>query len=167
MVGWQARKRSRRAHSLDQGPGDRDRGRETLGRWPSRWFWRWYCCSLTGFSLGPSWIVPAVEALLLAAIVVADQGRFDGRSAAGRALSFALVAVLVAEAAGVSGRLVVNLIEGGPETNSASDLLGVGFAVWQDEHHGRLSRGPIRGPALQIIQRGECRQCNDLCHLCS
>jgi hypothetical protein len=47
------------------------------------------------FSLGPSRIVPAVEALLLAAIVVADQGRFDGRSAAGRALSLALVAVLV------------------------------------------------------------------------
>ena len=82
------------------------------------------------FSLGPSWIVPAVEALLLAAIVVSDQGRFDGRSAVGRALSLALVAVLVAEAAGVTTRLVIDLIEGGPETNSASDLLGVGFAVW-------------------------------------
>jgi len=82
------------------------------------------------FSLGSSWIVPAVEALLLVAIVVADRGRFDDRSAVGRALSLALVAVLVAEAAGVTARLVVDLIEGGPETNSAPDLLGVGFAVW-------------------------------------
>ena len=38
--------------------------------------------------------------------------------------------VLVAEAAGVTTRLVVDLVEGGPETNSATDLLSVGFGVW-------------------------------------
>ena len=38
--------------------------------------------------------------------------------------------VLVAEAAGVTARLVVDLVEGGPETNSAKDLLSVGFGVW-------------------------------------
>jgi hypothetical protein len=31
---------------------------------------------------------------------------------------------------GVEKRLVTDLIEGGPETNSASDLLSVGFGVW-------------------------------------
>jgi hypothetical protein len=82
------------------------------------------------FSLGPRWIVPVIDALLLVAIVVADRSRFDGGSAVGRALSLALVAVLAAEAAGVTIRLVVDLIEGGPETNSAADLLGVGFTVW-------------------------------------
>jgi hypothetical protein len=82
------------------------------------------------FSLGPSWAVPAVEALLLVAIVVIDRGRIDRRSAVGRALSLALVAVLVADAAGVTGRLVVDLVEGGPETNSAADLLKTGFVVW-------------------------------------
>src|SRR5271170_4695635 len=59
-----------------------------------------------------------------------DGGRIDRRSAAGRVLSLALVAVLVADAAGVTGRLVVDLIEGGPETNSATDLLKTGFLVW-------------------------------------
>ena len=36
------------------------------------------------FSLGPSWAVPAAEALLLVAIVAIDRGRIDRRSAAGR-----------------------------------------------------------------------------------
>src|SRR5271165_440387 len=82
------------------------------------------------FSLGPSWAVPAVEALLLVAIIAIDRGRIDRRSAAGRALSLGLVAVLVADAAGVTGRLIVDLVEGGPETNSATDLLKTGFLVW-------------------------------------
>jgi uncharacterized membrane protein len=82
------------------------------------------------FSLGQSWAVPAVEALLLVAIVAIDRGRIDRRSTAGRALSLGLVAVLVADAAGVTARLVVDLVEGGPETNSAADLLKTGFLVW-------------------------------------
>src|SRR5262249_28698026 len=82
------------------------------------------------FSVGPSWIVPAVVALLLAAIAVADRARDDRRPAAVRVLSLALVVVLVAEAAGVSARLIIDLVEGGPETNSATDLLSVGFGVW-------------------------------------
>jgi hypothetical protein len=82
------------------------------------------------FSLGPSWSVPVAEALLLVAIIVVDRGRIDRRSAAGRLLSLGLVALLVADAAGVTGRLVVDLVEGGPETNSATDLLKTGFLVW-------------------------------------
>jgi hypothetical protein len=81
------------------------------------------------FSLGPDWIVPAVVALLLVAIFVANRAR-RGWAAAVRPLSLALVVVLVAEAAGVTARLVTDLIEGGPETNNASDLLSVGFGVW-------------------------------------
>jgi hypothetical protein len=82
------------------------------------------------FSLGPDWIVPAVIALLLAAIVAADRARSDHRATVVRTLSVALMVVLVAEAAGVTVRLVVDLVEGGPETNSATDLLSVGFQVW-------------------------------------
>ena len=41
-----------------------------------------------------------------------------------------LVTVLVAEAVLITGRLVADLIAGGPETNSPTDLLSVGFAVW-------------------------------------
>jgi hypothetical protein len=36
----------------------------------------------------------------------------------------------VADAAGVTGRLIVDLVEGGPETKSATDLLKTGFLVW-------------------------------------
>jgi len=82
------------------------------------------------FSVGPDWIVPGIVALLLVAIVAADRARNDRRSAVVRALSLALVVLLVAEAAGVTARLVADLVEGGPETNSASDLLSVGFGVW-------------------------------------
>ena len=82
------------------------------------------------FSVGPNWVVPAVEALLLAAIFVAD-GRFgDRRPAVIRGLSCALVLILVGDAVFVTVRLVVDLVEGGPETDSAADLLGVGFGVW-------------------------------------
>lgn len=82
------------------------------------------------FSLGPTWAVPAVEALLLGAIIAGDRGRIDRRSTVGRALSLGLVGVLVADAGGVTGRLVVDLIEGGPETNSPTELLKIGFLVW-------------------------------------
>src|SRR5271165_4209387 len=82
------------------------------------------------FRLGPSWAVPAVEVLLLVAIIATDRGHIDHWSAAGRALSLVLVAVLVADAAGVTARLIRDLIEGGPETNSAADLLKTGFLVW-------------------------------------
>ena len=82
------------------------------------------------FSLGPPWAAPLVEGLLLVAIVAIDRGRIDRRSAAGRALSLGLIAVLVADAAGVASRLVVDLVEGGPETQSATDLLKTGFLVW-------------------------------------
>jgi len=82
------------------------------------------------FSLGPPWAVPAVEVLLLVAIIAIDRGRIDRRSAAARTLSLVLVAVLAADAAGVTARLIGDLIEGGPETNSPADLLKTGFLVW-------------------------------------
>jgi hypothetical protein len=82
------------------------------------------------FSVGPNWIVPVVVGLLLAAIVVADRARSDRRLVVVRGLYLALVVVLVAEAAGVTVRLVADLVEGGPETNSATDLLSIGFGVW-------------------------------------
>jgi uncharacterized membrane protein len=82
------------------------------------------------FSFGPPWAVPVAEAVLLVALVAIDRGRIDRRSAAGRALSLALMAVLVASAAVAASRLVVDIVEGGPETNSATDLLKTGFLVW-------------------------------------
>jgi uncharacterized membrane protein len=82
------------------------------------------------FSLGPRWIVPAVEGLLLVALIITDPGRIDRRSTLVRAFSIALVVILVAGATGVTVRLVVDLVRGGPETNSAGQLLLVGALVW-------------------------------------
>jgi hypothetical protein len=82
------------------------------------------------FSLGPKWLVPAVDALLVIALVLADPGLIDRRTRIVRVISMAIVTVLVVDAAGVTARLIGDLIEGGPETNSAADLLRVGFLVW-------------------------------------
>ncbi len=82
------------------------------------------------FSLGPRWIVPALEGVLLVALVVADPGRIDRRSDLIRALSIALIVVLVAGAAAMTTRLVVDLIRGGPDTNSPAQLLRIGAVVW-------------------------------------
>jgi uncharacterized membrane protein len=82
------------------------------------------------YSLGPRWIVPLIEGLLLVALVIADPGRIDRRSVFIRALSIALVVILVAGVAAVTVRLVVDLIRGGPETNSPAQLLRVGSLTW-------------------------------------
>jgi uncharacterized membrane protein len=82
------------------------------------------------FSLGPRWIIPAIEGLLLVALTVADPGRIDRRSAFVRVASVILVAILVAGATVVTVRLVVDLVRGGPETNSPGQLLRVGGLTW-------------------------------------
>jgi hypothetical protein len=82
------------------------------------------------FSPGPKWIIPAIEALLLVAIFAVDRSHIDRRQAAVRGLSCALVLVLIAAAVFVTVRLVTDLIEGGPETNSPGELISVGFGVW-------------------------------------
>jgi uncharacterized membrane protein len=82
------------------------------------------------FSLGPKWILPVLEALLLVALIVADPGRIDRRSTFVRVASVVLVTILVAGATAVTVRLVVDLVRGGPETNSPAQLLRVGALTW-------------------------------------
>lgn len=82
------------------------------------------------YSLGLKWIIPVAEGLLLVALTVADPGRIDRRSVFIRALSIALVAILVTGAAGATVRLVIDLLRGGPETNSPDQLLRVGSLTW-------------------------------------
>jgi hypothetical protein len=81
------------------------------------------------FSLAPQWVIPAVEAALLVALVMADPGLIDRTSSLVRGLSLALVGILVLGAAAVTARLVVDLIRGGPETNSPGQLIRIGFVV--------------------------------------
>ena len=76
------------------------------------------------------WVLPLVEGILLVALIIGDPGAIDRRSRLLRALSIALVAILVVSALGATARLIDVLISGGHETNSASELLQAGSIVW-------------------------------------
>ncbi len=78
----------------------------------------------------PVWVLPLVEGILLVALIIGDPGAIDRRSRLLRALSIALVAILVVSALGATARLIDVLISGGHETNSASELLQAGSIVW-------------------------------------
>ena len=79
---------------------------------------------------GPRWLLPLIEGALLVALIAADPGKIDNRSRALRMLSIVLVAVLVLGALSETVQLIDDLIHGGPETNSATELLQAGSIVW-------------------------------------
>ena len=80
--------------------------------------------------LGPQWLFPLVEGVLLVAVITGDPGKINRRSRWLRALSIVLVSVLVLGALWATGQLVDDLIHGGAVTNSASELLEAGTIVW-------------------------------------
>jgi uncharacterized membrane protein len=81
--------------------------------------------------LGPRLLVPVIELVLLGALVVVDPGKIDRTTKWTRALSLALVTVLIVEALWATGRLVDALIKGtDPAVNDAFQLLAVGAIVW-------------------------------------
>jgi hypothetical protein len=79
---------------------------------------------------GPNWALPLIEGALLVAVIAGDPGKIDRRSHLLRALSIVLVSVLVLGALWSTAQLVDDLIHGGVETNSATDLLEAGSLVW-------------------------------------
>ena len=83
-------------------------------------------------TIGPAWLIPVVVAILMVAVVLADPGRVNRVGTTTRVLSIALLVVLGAGAAFATARLVVELVEGGGVTNSASELLRAGAVVWID-----------------------------------
>ena len=80
--------------------------------------------------VGPRWLVPLLEGVLLVIVVVGDPVRISRRSRELRTVSIVLVSVLVLGTLWSTGLLIDDLIHGGPETNSAEDLLAAGTAVW-------------------------------------
>ena len=78
----------------------------------------------------PRWGVPALEAVLLVAVIVGDPGKIDRRSRPVRTLSIALIALLVATTLWCTGVLIAQLIGGGAAANSAGALLAAGGMVW-------------------------------------
>ncbi|MFF5710027.1 hypothetical protein [Streptomyces sp. NPDC012756] len=80
--------------------------------------------------LAPRWVLPAVEGLLLLALIAGDPGRIDRRSTVLRTMSIALVGVLALSAVWSTVRLVDDILQGGKETGSATSLLQSGSTVW-------------------------------------
>jgi hypothetical protein len=78
----------------------------------------------------PRWGVPLVEGLLLVAVIVADPGKIDLISKRARGLSITLIALLVATTLWCTTQLIVELIHGGPATQSGGALLAAGGIVW-------------------------------------
>ena len=80
--------------------------------------------------LGPQWALPLIEGVLLIVVIAADPGSVTRRSRELRAVSIALVSVLVVGSLWSTALLIDDLVHGGPETNSASELLKAGSIVW-------------------------------------
>jgi hypothetical protein len=78
----------------------------------------------------PRWGVPLVEALLLLAVIIADPGKIDLVSKRARGLSITLITLLVATTLWCTAQLIIELIQGGPATQSGGALLAAGGIVW-------------------------------------
>jgi hypothetical protein len=81
-------------------------------------------------SLGPHWVVPAVEMGLFVCLVLADPAQIAGRRRWLRPISIALVLALAAAMLASTAILIRDLITGGEVTNQAGSLLASGFLIW-------------------------------------
>ncbi|WP_433719950.1 hypothetical protein ACQP2Y_33905 [Actinoplanes sp. CA-051413] len=81
------------------------------------------------YSLGAWWVLPAVEVVVIGALVAANPGRLERRTPMLRRLSLGLIAVASLGTAWSVVRLVVD-IAGGGDTGSAAELLGSGASIW-------------------------------------
>jgi len=80
-------------------------------------------------SLGPHWLLPALELGLLCALVTSSPGRLERRSAALRAGGL-MLAGLLSLANAISAALLVNELARGSAAESAAALLVAGGSIW-------------------------------------
>lgn len=81
-------------------------------------------------TIGPTWLVPSIEALLLVCLVAADPSHVSRRAKVLRPISIVLVMGLVGVTIIATVTLIDDLITGGRATASASILLTTGALVW-------------------------------------
>ena len=126
--GWWQQQQRAAAPARPCGPASAPSG---AGCWPghSRSRSRSWCCCRPA-SASPSWLVPVIEAVLLAVNLTIARLRSARRSAVVRSLSAVLVFVLVAGAAFVARAARDRPGGRRPGENSAADLLRVGAGVW-------------------------------------
>jgi hypothetical protein len=80
--------------------------------------------------IAPPWVLPAIELILLGALIVGHPAQDGPRSARSRIVAVCIVAVVLAETMGATARLVDVLIHGGQATNSAQQLLSAAALIW-------------------------------------
>jgi uncharacterized membrane protein len=80
--------------------------------------------------VGVRWLAPAIEVLLIIALLAADPTRLSRRPLWLRRLPLALVLVLVAGALWATALLLYHLITGAEVTDSPGRLLAAGALVW-------------------------------------
>ena len=81
-------------------------------------------------SIGPHWLVPAIEAGLLIALVAWDPNHITARARWLRRVGIGLTLSLLVVTITSTVILIKDLVEGGRVTNSASTLLSAGALVW-------------------------------------
>jgi len=81
-------------------------------------------------SLGPQWVIPAIEIALLVCLILADPAHIAGRRRWLRRISIAIVLALAVATLAATGILIRELIVGGKVTNEAGSLLASGAVIW-------------------------------------
>jgi hypothetical protein len=81
-------------------------------------------------SLGPRWLIPLAEIVMLALLLAADPTRAVSRRHWLRPMALGSVLLLAAAVFVSTGKLINDLVQGGPVTNSAGTLLASGFLTW-------------------------------------
>jgi uncharacterized membrane protein len=81
-------------------------------------------------SLGPHWLIPSIEVALLVLLFLADPSRIASRRRRLRRAAIVLVGLLAGAVFAATAKLIVQLIQGGEVTNSASPLLASGALIW-------------------------------------
>lgn len=77
-----------------------------------------------------SWLLPSIEAALIALLLVGDPSRLARRTQRVHQVAVTIVVVLVAAALWATAVLIYDLIQGTGVTNSPSELLASGGLVW-------------------------------------
>lgn len=81
-------------------------------------------------SLGPHWLIPMLEIILLVVLLVAHQAGVDQRRPHVRRLSIVLIVALLLAGFSSTVTLISELITGSEVTQSADSLLASGALVW-------------------------------------
>ena len=81
-------------------------------------------------TLGPTWLVPSIEAALLVCLLLADPAHIEGRARWLRRFANVLILSLTAVTLAATSVLIGDLIRGAEVTEKASTLLASGALIW-------------------------------------